>query len=156
MYAFNWYYSAEIGPFQMFLQKFCLFEKFSKCLNLFLSSETSLSVLNKTNYLHRYHMNMKIMFILLYFLFDHLFHFLNLKIFKFTKPSSFSYILSICFSFMSLICDITWWIVFVVWLSDERHFALFSAGTIVRDPHHHESLTHRKQGLNLCRTWVQA
>ena len=29
---------------------------------------------------------------------------------------------------------------------------LFPAGTIVRDPHHHESLTRRKQDLNLCRT----
>ena len=49
-----------------------------------------------------------------------------------------------------------WWIVFVVWLTDERRLALFSDGTIVRDPHHLESPTHRKQDLNLCRTWVQA
>ena len=41
-----------------------------------------------------------------------------------------------------------WWIVFVVWLTDERHLALFPAGTTVRDPHHHESPTRRKQGLN--------
>ena len=33
--------------------------------------------------------------------------------------------------------------------------ALFPAGTIVRDPHHHESLTYFKQDLTLCRTWVQ-
>ena len=26
-------------------------------------------------------------------------------------------------------------------VTDERRLALFSAGTIVRDPHHHESLT---------------
>ena len=30
--------------------------------------------------------------------------------------------------------------------------ALFSAGTIVRDPHHRESLTRREQDLNLHRT----
>ena len=34
-------------------------------------------------------------------------------------------------------------IIFVVWLTDERHLALFPAGTIVRDPHHRESLTPR-------------
>ena len=34
-----------------------------------------------------------------------------------------------------------WWIVFAVWLTDERRLALFPAGTIVRDPHHRESLT---------------
>ena len=42
-----------------------------------------------------------------------------------------------------------WWIVFVVWSTDERRLALFPAGTIVRDPHHRESPTHREQGLNL-------
>ena len=41
---------------------------------------------------------------------------------------------------------------FVVWLTDERRLALFPAGTIVRDPHHHESPTRREQGLNLRRT----
>ena len=35
------------------------------------------------------------------------------------------------------------WIVFVVWLSDERHLALFPAGTIVRDTDHLESLSSR-------------
>ena len=45
-----------------------------------------------------------------------------------------------------------WWIVFVVWLIDKRRLALFPARTIVRDLQHHESLTCRKQGLNLCRT----
>ena len=49
-----------------------------------------------------------------------------------------------------------WWIVFVVSLTGERHLALFPAGTIVRDPHHRESPTCRKQGSNLRRTWVQA
>ena len=49
-----------------------------------------------------------------------------------------------------------WWIVFVVWLTDERHVTLFPARTIVRDPHHRESLTRSKQDLNLCKTWVQA
>ena len=41
---------------------------------------------------------------------------------------------------------------FVVWLTDERRLTLFPARTIVRDPHHRESLTHREQGLNLRRT----
>ena len=50
----------------------------------------------------------------------------------------------------------TWRIVLVVWLTDERRLALFPAGTTVRDPHHRESLTRRKQDLNLCRTWVQS
>ena len=36
---------------------------------------------------------------------------------------------------------------FVVWLTDERRLALFSARTIIRDPHHRESPTHREQGL---------
>ena len=49
-----------------------------------------------------------------------------------------------------------WWIVFVVWLTDDRCLALFSAETIIRDPHHSEYLTRRKQDLNLRRTWVQA
>ena len=47
-----------------------------------------------------------------------------------------------------------WWIVFVVWLTDERRLVLFSAGTIVRDPHHRESPTRGKQELNLRRAWV--
>ena len=37
---------------------------------------------------------------------------------------------------------------------DARRLALFLAGTIVRDPQHRESPTHREQSLNLCRTWV--
>ena len=37
---------------------------------------------------------------------------------------------------------------FVVWLIDERHLALFPAGTIVRDPHDRESPTGREQHLN--------
>ena len=41
---------------------------------------------------------------------------------------------------------------FVVWLTDERRLALFPAGTIVRGPHHRESLTRREQDLNLRRT----
>ena len=48
-----------------------------------------------------------------------------------------------------------WWIVLVVWLTDERHLALFPAGTIVRDPHHRESPTRREQDLNLRRTLVE-
>ena len=44
---------------------------------------------------------------------------------------------------------------FVVWLPDEKSLALFPAGTIVRDPHHRESLTRHEQNLNLHRTWVQ-
>ena len=31
----------------------------------------------------------------------------------------------------------------MVWLIDERRLALFPAGTIVKDPHHRESLTRR-------------
>ena len=34
-----------------------------------------------------------------------------------------------------------WWIVFVVWLADEMCLAFFSAGSIVRDPHHRERYT---------------
>ena len=34
----------------------------------------------------------------------------------------------------------------------KMHLALFPARTIVRDPHHLESLTHCEQDLNLCRT----
>ena len=49
-----------------------------------------------------------------------------------------------------------WWIVFVVWLTDERCLDLFPAGTIVRDPHYRESLARREQNLDLRRTWVQA
>ena len=41
---------------------------------------------------------------------------------------------------------------FVVWLTGERCLALFPAGTIARDPHHHESPKRLEQGLNLCRT----
>ena len=37
---------------------------------------------------------------------------------------------------------ISWWILFFVWLTDERRLALFPAETIFRDPHHRESLTH--------------
>ena len=48
------------------------------------------------------------------------------------------------------------WIVFVVWLINERHLALFPARIIVRDPHDLKSLTCREQDLNLHRTWVQA
>ena len=49
-----------------------------------------------------------------------------------------------------------WWIVFVVWLTDKRHLALFPVGNIVIDSHHLEFSTRRDQDLNLCRTWVQA
>ena len=45
---------------------------------------------------------------------------------------------------------------FVVWLTDERHLALFPAEAIVRDPYHFETLAHHEQGLNLRRTCVQA
>ena len=43
-------------------------------------------------------------------------------------------------------------IFFVVWLTDERRWALFPAGTIVRDPNQPESSTRREQDLNLRRT----
>ena len=32
-------------------------------------------------------------------------------------------------------------------VADEKRLALFLAGTIVRDPHHHESPTRHKQGF---------
>ena len=38
-----------------------------------------------------------------------------------------------------------WWIAFVVWLTDEKRLALFPAATILRDPYHRESQTHREQ-----------
>ena len=41
-------------------------------------------------------------------------------------------------------------------MTDEKRLALFPAGTIVRDPHHHKSPTRREQGLSLRRAWVQA
>ena len=41
---------------------------------------------------------------------------------------------------------------FVVWLTNERHLALFLAGTIVRNTHHLQSLTLCEQELNLPRT----
>ena len=47
------------------------------------------------------------------------------------------------------------WIVFVVWLTNERRLALFPDGTIVIDPHHRESPTCREQGLNLRRAWIR-
>ena len=37
------------------------------------------------------------------------------------------------------------WIVFVVWMTNERRLALFPARTIVKDPHHHKSATRCKQ-----------
>ena len=50
---------------------------------------------------------------------------------------------------------VNWWVVFMLWLTDERRLTLIPAGTIVRDPHHHESPTHREQDLNLRKTWLQ-
>ena len=44
---------------------------------------------------------------------------------------------------------------FVVWLTNERYLALFPVKTIIRDPHHRESLTCREHSLNMCRTRVQ-
>ena len=38
-----------------------------------------------------------------------------------------------------------WWIVFVVWLTDKRRFALFPPGTIVRDPNNRRYPTCRVQ-----------
>ena len=40
---------------------------------------------------------------------------------------------------------------FVVWLTDERRLALFSAGIIVKDDHHLESPIRREQDLELRR-----
>ena len=45
-----------------------------------------------------------------------------------------------------------WLIVFVVWLTNERHLeALFPTEINIRDHHHRESLTYRKQLNLLCR-----
>ena len=38
---------------------------------------------------------------------------------------------------------------FSVWLTDERRLTLFPSRTIVRDPHHHEHLTHRELGYEM-------
>ena len=38
---------------------------------------------------------------------------------------------------------------FVVWLTDERHLAIYPAGTIVIDLQHSKSLTCCEQDLNL-------
>ena len=38
------------------------------------------------------------------------------------------------------------------WLIDERRLGLFLAGTIPRDPHHRESLTHQEYDMNVRRT----
>ena len=43
------------------------------------------------------------------------------------------------------------WIVFVVWLFDERYLTLFPARTIVKDPYHREYPTHSDQDLSLHR-----
>ena len=51
---------------------------------------------------------------------------------------------------MIAILSLWWWIVFVLWLTDERRLALFPAGTTARDPDHRESLTRREQGLRTC------
>ena len=32
-----------------------------------------------------------------------------------------------------------------LWLTDEKHLALFPGVTIVKDPHHHEFLTERER-----------
>ena len=41
-------------------------------------------------------------------------------------------------------------------LADQKRLALFPTENIVRDSHHRESQTRRKQGLNLRRTWILA
>ena len=59
------------------------------------------------------------------------------------------------FWFFQKICKIScirkklrwWWIVFAVWLTDERRSALFPSGTIVRLPRHLESPTLCEQDL---------
>ena len=57
---------------------------------------------------------------------------------------------------ISFVEDGEWWIVFVVWLTNERQLALFPAATAVRDPQRRGSLTRCQQDLNLCRTQFQA
>ena len=46
-------------------------------------------------------------------------------------------------------CWWRWWIVFVIWFTDERRLALLPAKIIVKDPHYRESLTCLEQDLNL-------
>ena len=43
-----------------------------------------------------------------------------------------------------------WWFVFVVWLTNERFLALFSAATISRNPHHRQS----SHDVNLHMIWL--
>ena len=78
-------------------------------------------------------------------LIDNIFHSMSRRKFIYcTSTSGFIYNKnSICWWWW-------WWIVFVVWLTDERRLALFPAETIVRDPHHRESLTRRGQGFWTC------
>ena len=42
-----------------------------------------------------------------------------------------------------------WWIVSVVWLTDEKRLALFPSRTIVKDPHHREPPTRREQDYEM-------
>ena len=44
----------------------------------------------------------------------------------------------------------------MVWLTDERRLVLFSAGTFLRDPHHHESPIHRKQSVKITYGYVMS
>ena len=47
-------------------------------------------------------------------------------------------------------------IFFIGRLTNDGRLMLSLAGTIVRDPHHHESPARREQDFNLHKTWVQA
>ena len=78
------------------------------------------------------------------------------KFFWMFSPINSSNFIQIKWNFYHINLAWWWWIVFVVWLTDKRHLALFPAGTIARDRHHRKSLTCRKQDLNLHRTWLQA
>ena len=41
-------------------------------------------------------------------------------------------------------------------MTDERRLVLFSAGTFLRDPHHHESPIHRKQSVKITYGYVMS
>ena len=56
---------------------------------------------------------------------------------------------------MSVCCWWWWWIVFVERLTNGKCFALFPAGDIVGDSHHHKLPTYCQQELSLIRTWAQ-
>ena len=78
-----------------------------------------------------------------------------MKLYNDYTKEPYSFLVMMMMMMMMMMMNWWWLIVFVVWLTGERCLALLPARTIVRDPHYFESTTHRKQILNLRRTWVQ-